>query len=183
MKILDIIRRIHPDIAFLKCMAVLLSYFFGSYVTGHFHQESSAIGAILACTSSIVVLQDNDLKNSLHNGWLRVLGTFIGAFIAWMYLLFYSFSIAGMIIAVFVLEVICMLLKVPDNGKMATITLTVVLIISHEYPGVPSWENGLLRFSEAAVGAATGIFMVWVELVFQKFWKMWKQRKMILRKI
>ena len=69
MKILDIIRRIHPDIAFLKCMAVLLSYFFGSYVTGHFHQESSAIGAILACTSSIVVLQDNDLKK-LSSQWL-----------------------------------------------------------------------------------------------------------------
>lgn len=83
MKILQIIRRVHPETAFVKCMAVLLAYFFGSYVTGRFHQESGFIGAILACTSAIVVLQERDLKNSLHNAWLRVLGTFIGALIAW----------------------------------------------------------------------------------------------------
>ena len=57
MKILQIIRRVHPETAFVKCMAVLLAYFFGSYVTGRFHQESGFIGAILACTSAIVVLQ------------------------------------------------------------------------------------------------------------------------------
>lgn len=171
MNVLNVIRRVHLGVAFLKCAAVLLSYFFGFYVTRHFHEESGGIGAVLACTSAIVVLQENDLKNSLHNAWLRVLGTFIGAFIAWVYLLFYSFSITGMIVAVFVLEIICMLLKVPDNGKMATITLTVVLVISQQYPEMPPWENGLLRFSEAAVGAGIGIFMVWIEFVFRKIWK------------
>ncbi|WP_302568075.1 FUSC family protein [Culturomica massiliensis] len=155
-------------------MAVLLSYFFGNYVTGHFHENSGYIGAILACTSSIVVLQENDLKNSLHNGWLRVLGTFMGALIAWIYLLFYPFTIIGMVVAVFILEVICMLLKVPDNGKMATITLSVILIISREYPDLPPWANGLLRFSESAVGAGIGIFMVWLEYIFQKFRTIWK---------
>ena len=169
MKILQIIRRVHPETAFVKCMAVLLAYFFGSYVTGRFHQESGFIGAILACTSAIVVLQERDLKNSLHNAWLRVLGTFIGALIAWIYLLLYSFSVGGLIIAVFILELICMLLNVPDNGKMATITLTVILIISDEYPDLPPWENGLLRFS------GIGIFMVWIEYVFQKFMTIWKE--------
>lgn len=174
MKLLKILWRVHLETAFVKCLAVLLSYFFGNYVTGHFHEESSFIGAILACTSAIVVLQENDLKNSLHNAWLRVLGTFIGAFIAWLYLLFYPFTIFGMIVAVFILEIICMLLKVPDNGKMATITLSVILIISREYPDLPPWANGLLRFSESAVGAGIGIFMVWVDYVFQKFRTIWK---------
>ena len=82
-----------------------------------------------------------------------------------------------MIIAVFILELICMLLNVPDNGKMASITLTVILIISDEYPDLPPWENGLLRFSEAAVGAGIGIFMVWIEYVFQKFMTIWKEVK------
>lgn len=171
MNILEIIRRIHPVAALLRCMAVLLAYFFGSSVTGHFHEESVALGAMLACTSAIVVLQDNDLKNSLHNAWLRVFGTFLGAFIAWIYLLFYPFSIIGLVIGVFVAEIVCMLLKMPDNGKMATITLSVVLIVSREYPAMPPWENGLLRFSEAAVGAGIGIFMVWMEFIFQKAWR------------
>lgn len=174
MQILTLLRRIHLEIAFMKCIAVLLAYFFGTYVTGHFHKESGFIGAMLACTSAIVVLQEKDLKNSLHNGWLRVLGTFIGALVAWIYLQFYAFSIPGMLIAVFLEEILCMLLKVPDNGKMATITLVIVLLITREYPQLPPWENGLLRFSEAAVGAGIGIFMVWMEYIFQKFRTIWK---------
>jgi len=168
MEILSIIKRIKLESVFLKCITVLLSCFFGSYVTMRFHQESGAIGAILACTSAIVVLQDKDLKNSLQTGWLRVLGTFIGAFVAWIYLLFYPFSIPGMLIAVFIEGIICMLLKVPDNGKMATITLVVVLIVTQESPHLPPWENGLLRFSESAIGAGIGIFMVWTEYVLGK---------------
>ena len=105
MNIVNVIRRVHLGTAFLKCIAVLLSYFFGSYVTGHFHEVSEVFGAMLACTSAIVVLQDNDLKNSLHNAWLRVLGTFIGAFIAWIYLLFYSFSVMGMVVALSLIHI------------------------------------------------------------------------------
>lgn len=175
MKILNIIQRVHIGTVLVKCIAVLLAYFFGSYVTGRFHEESGFVGAMLACTSAIVVLQEKDLKESLHNGWLRVLGTFIGAFVAWIYLLLYPFSVSGMIIAVFIQEIACMLFKVPDNGKMATITLVVVLLISHHYPDLPPWENGLLRFSESAVGAGIGIFMVWVEYVARKLWEIWKK--------
>ncbi|WP_251622495.1 FUSC family protein [Odoribacter lunatus] len=174
MHLQEIIQRIHPGIAVLKCTAVLLAYFFGSFVTKRLHEQSGAIGAILACTSAIVVLQERDLKNSLHTGWLRVLGTFIGAFIAWIYLTLYSFSVPGMLLAVFIVEIICMVIKVPDNGKMATITLVIILITSLEYPHLPPWENGLLRFSEAAVGAGIGIFMVWIEyllLELKNFWK------------
>lgn len=176
MELLNIIKRIKLRTALLICIAVLLACFFGSYVTGHFHKESEAIGAILACTSAIVVIQDKDLKNSLHTGWLRVLGTFIGALIAWIYLLFYTFSIPGMLIAIFIEEIMCMLLKVPDNGKMATITLVVILLITQKYPELPPWENGLLRFSESAVGASIGIFMVWIEYMFQKLKEeVWKK--------
>ncbi|MDE5639572.1 MAG: FUSC family protein [Odoribacter sp.] len=175
MKILNIIKRIELEAVLLKCIAVLLAYFFGFYVTGRIHVESGATGAILACTSAIVVLQDKDLKNSLHTGWLRVLGTFIGALIAWLYLLFYPFSIPGMLLAVFIEGIICMLLKVPDNGKMATITLVVILLITKEYPNLPPWENGLLRFSESAVGAGIGIFMVWIEYIVQRLRELWKK--------
>lgn len=176
MKILQIIRRVHPETAFVKCMAVLLAYFFGSYVTGRFHQESGFIGAILACTSAIVVLQERDLKNSLHNAWLRVLGTFIGALIAWIYLLLYSFSVGGLIIAVFILELICMLLNVPDNGKWRRL-LNRDFDYFRRVSRSPPLGNGLLRFSEAAVGAGIGIFMVWIEYVFQKFMTIWKEVK------
>lgn len=158
----DIIRRIHPVVALAKCIAVLFSYLLGTYATGHFHEASSLTGVVLACTSAIVVLQEENVRNSILKGWLRVLGTFIGAVIAYLYLLMFPFTIAGLVITVFILEIICMLLNIPDNGKMATITLIVILIISRRFPDLAPWINGLLRFAEAAIGAAIGILMVWL---------------------
>ncbi|MDE7073539.1 MAG: FUSC family protein [Odoribacter sp.] len=177
MRILEILRRVHIGSALVKCTAVLLSYVFGAYVTSRLHGESGSIGAMLACTSSLVVLQEHDLKHSLHNGWLRIFGTFIGALLGWIYLLFYPFSILGLLVAVFLLEIICMLLQVPDNGKMATVTLVIILVTAHEYRSLPSWENGLFRFLEAVVGAGIGIFMVWVQFLFQRLRERWKGRR------
>lgn len=163
-----LIHRIQPLVALAKCVAVLLSYLLGAYVSSYFHETSGLTGAILACTSAIVVLQETDMKNSLKKGWLRVLGTFIGAIIAYCYLLLYPFSIAGMVITTFILEIICMLLRIPDNGKMATITLIIILIVSKQSPDLAPWLNGVLRFSEAAIGAAIGIGLLWVQIIMQK---------------
>lgn len=45
--------------------------------------------------------------------------------------------------------------------KMATITLIIVLIVSERSPDLSPLANGLLRFSEATVGAVVGIAAVW----------------------
>lgn len=89
------------------------------------------------------------------------LSYFIGAVMAIGYLSFYSFSLPGLIISVFLLDVICMLIKVPDNGKIATITLIIILIVSKTSPNLSPITNGLLRFIESAVGTTIGIGMVW----------------------
>ena len=116
---------------------------------------------MLACVSAIVVQQQPDIRHAVQQGWLRVLGTFIGAVVAYVYLVNFRFSPAGMVVAVVLEEVICMMFKVPDNGKMATITLIIVLIVSERSPDLSPLANGLLRFSEATVGAVVGIAAVW----------------------
>lgn len=156
--------RIHPLTAVFQCAAVVLAYITGAYLTGHFHEESALTGAILACTSAIVVLQEQTVRDSLHKGWKRVLGTFAGAVVAYFYLLFFhTTTLAGLTASVFVVELLVMAFRIPDNGKMATITLVFVLIVSKQSPDLPPWENGLLRFTEAAVGAGIGILLAWLK--------------------
>lgn len=151
--------------AVAKSIAVLLSYLVGYYLSDGFHDESRYFGAMLAAIASIVALQA-DIKTSIKQGWLRVLGTFIGAVIATVYLLIFPFSVGGLIVTVFVLEIVCMALSIPDNGKMATIALIVIMLISQKNPDIPPVVNSSLRFMETAVGAVIGIAMAWlVELV------------------
>lgn len=160
-RILEIAQRLDLTMAAAKSIAVLLSYLIGFYITGHFHDESNYFGAMLAAIASVVALQA-DLKTSVMQGWLRVLGTFIGAVIATIYLSIFPFSIVGFITTVFVLEIVCMLFKIPDNGKMATIALIVIMLISQKNPNIPPIVNSSLRFLETAVGASIGIGMAWL---------------------
>lgn len=161
MNISKIAHRVDWIMAVAKSLAVLISYLVGFYLTGSFHGESRYFGAMLAAIASVVALQD-DIKTSIKQGWLRVLGTFIGAVIATIYLLIFPFSVAGLIAAVFVLEVVCMILRIPDNGKMATIALIVILLISQKNPDIPPFVNGTLRFLETSVGVGIGIAMAWL---------------------
>lgn len=152
--------------AIAKCIAIYLSYTAGGFLTGLLHQETQLMGSMLAAISSIVVLQA-DVKTSIRQGWLRVLGTFIGAVIAYIYLTLTPFSVVGMVACAFILEILCMMIGIPDNGRMATITLVVILVISKKSPDLPPLENGFLRFSEASIGAITGITLAWLIQFFR----------------
>lgn len=152
---------VDPLMAVAKSVAVLLAYLLGAHLTGHFHEESRWMGSMLAAISSVVVLQ-GDLKTSIRQGWLRVIGTFIGTVIAYLYLILFPFTLWGMVVTVFVLDLLCMLFGIPDNGRMATITLVVILIVSKMSPDLSPLINGLLRFTEATVGAFIGIGLAWL---------------------
>lgn len=157
----NLFSRIDLKMAVAKSAAVLASYLIGFYLTGSFHDESRYFGAMLASISSVVALQA-DVKTSIKQGWLRILGTFIGAVIATIYLLLFPFSIVGMIVSVFILAIICMVIKIPDDGRMATITLIVIMLISKSNPDIPPEINSLLRFIETSIGSGIGIAMAWL---------------------
>ena len=162
LRLSDMAHRIHFIDAIAKCIAVLLAYLLGAYVTGYIHKDSSLAGSLLTCTSAIVVMQQPGIKNSMQKGWLRILGTFLGASLAYLYLTLFPFSLIGMLVSVFILDLICMFFNIPNDGKMPTITLIVILIVSKESPDLPPCINGILRFCEATVGTLIGIFMVWL---------------------
>lgn len=155
------LHKVDLTMAIAKSIAVLISYLVGFYLTDSFHDESRYFGAMLAAIASVVALQ-SDVQTSIKQGWLRVLGTFIGAVIATIYLLIFPFSVAGLIATVFVLEIVCMMFSIPDNGKMATIALIVIMLISQKNPDIPPIVNSSLRFLETAVGVGIGIAMAWL---------------------
>lgn len=151
-----------PSVALTACIGLLLAYLTGIYVTGSLHGASRWMGAMLACTSAVVVLQSPGYKEALHAGWIRVLGTFLGALIAYAYLSVWNFSIIGMLASVFVLEMLSMMLGIYKNDRISTITLLIILLISQMTPHITPLENCLLRFCESATGVGVGLGMLWL---------------------
>ena len=154
--------RIRPVMVVASCIGVVMAYLIGPFVTGPFHQASSSMGAMLACTSAVVVLQTPGLRESLRAGLLRVAGTALGALLAYAYLRLFAFSTLGMMLAVALLVVLSMLLGIPDNGRMATITLLAILLVSQRSHALPPGVNCLLRFVESALGVAVGVVLAWL---------------------
>ncbi|MBP3425276.1 MAG: FUSC family protein [Rikenellaceae bacterium] len=159
-----VIHRIDLLSALLKAVAILLAYVFGDWFADLFSQGSGAIwlGVMLACTSAVIVIDTEGVRSSIKMGWLRLLGTFMGAVLAYVYLLLFEFNIGGMALAVVILSLICMAFGIPDGGKIATITLIIVLVVSKIEPNISPLLNGALRFGESAVGTLIGIGVSWV---------------------
>lgn len=164
--------RVHPFVLLVSCLGILLAYLTGMYATGSFHSTSRWMGAMLACTSVVVVLHMPGYKEALRAGWIRVLGTFLGAFVAYLYLLALPFSVVGMLLAVFVLEMICMILNMYGSGSIATITMLIILLVSKMSPDVDPAVNCSLRFFEATVGVGVGVGLLWII----ERWNRWRHK-------
>jgi MFS family permease len=92
---------------------------------------------------------------------LRVLGTFLGALIAYIYLKMLPFSVVGMLLTIFLLEALCMMLNIYNNGRIATITLLIIMLVSQMSPEADPATNCTLRFFESAVGVGVGVALRW----------------------
>lgn len=156
------VARIDPVTILISCIGILIAYYVGIYATGRIHSASRWMGAMLSCTAVITVLQIPTYKEALRPAWLRVFGTFLGALIAYIYLKLLPFSVVGMLVTVFILEALCMLLDIYNNGRIATITLVIIMLVSQMPGEIPPAANSLLRFFESAVGVGVGVALRWV---------------------
>lgn len=166
------LRRIRPFEIAVSCIGIWAAYLLGMHVTGSFHESSRWMGAMLACTSVVAVLQKGTYRDSLAAGLARVGGTFAGAAVAYIYLQFRPFSVGGMLGMVAVLETLLMAAGMYANGQMAVVTLLIIMLVSKQSPDVDPAVNALLRFFEAAVGSGVGIGLLWCI----ERWDAWRKR-------
>ena len=163
------ISRIEPLTITLSCVGILVAYYIGIYATGAIHSPSRWLGAALACTSFVTVMQAPDYKTSLRPSMMRIVGTFVGALIAYIYLRMFHFSVVGMILTAFLLEALCMFLGIYKESRIATITLIIIMLVSHMFSEENPALNCVLRFSESAVGVGVGLTLRWLVERWTKF--------------
>jgi uncharacterized membrane protein YccC len=147
------------SVAVQNALVCLAAYLVGFYFTGLFHGRSTSIGGLWSLVSGIVVLQATS-RETWKSAVLRVLGTLIGATVGGFYLYLLPFTPIGMAVSIGLTVLLCQALKVPDHGRLAAITVAIIMVISSANPELSPFANASLRFIESAIGAGIAVLAV-----------------------
>ena len=147
------------SIAIQNALVSLAAYMVGYYFTGLFHGRSSDIGGLWSLIAAIVVLQATS-REAWKSAVLRVLGTLMGATIGGLYLYLFPFSPVGMAVSIGLTVLLCQALNVPDHGRLASITVALIMVISSGNSELSPFTNAALRFIESLIGATIAVIVV-----------------------
>jgi uncharacterized membrane protein YccC len=142
-------------------LAALVAYGAGFWFTSLFPGYLPKIGALWSAISAIVVTQVTR-RETTASASLRVLGSAIGALTSATYLSVLPFHPVGMAIAIFATVLICTALNVPSHGRLAAITVIVVMVTASLDPRLNPGLNALLRLAESCIGTGVALLAVWL---------------------
>ena len=148
--------RIPAEIA----LAALVAYWLGSWFTSLFPGYLPKIGGLWSAISAIVVMTQATSNEALSSASLRILGSAIGAATSAVYLTLLPFHPAGMALAIFATVLLCAAVNVPSHGRLAAITVIVVMVTSSLDPKLSPGLNALLRFAESYIGTGVAVLAV-----------------------
>ena len=142
-------------------LTALVAYGAGFWLTSLFPGYLPKIGALWSAISAIVVTQVTR-KETTASASLRVLGSAIGAFTSATYLSVLPFHPVGMALAIFATVLICTALNVPSHGRLAAITVIVVMVTASLDPRLNPGLNALLRLAESCIGTGVALLAAWL---------------------
>ena len=142
-------------------LAALVAYAAGFWFTSLFPGYLPKIGALWSAISAIVVTQVTR-QDTTSSASLRVLGSAIGAVTSAVYLSFLPFHPVGMALAIFATVTLCTALNVPSHGRLAAITVIVVMVTASLDPHLNPGLNALLRLVESCIGTGVALGAVWL---------------------
>ena len=65
-----------------------------------------------------------------------------------------------MAVSVGLTVLLCQMVEVPDHGRLAAITVALVMVISSGNPELSPFANAALRFIKSVIGAGTAVLAV-----------------------
>jgi len=142
-------------------LAALVAYLLGFWFTSLFPGYLPKIGGLWSAISAIVVTQSSR-QETTASASVRIIGSAIGALTSAIYLTLLPFQPLGMALAIFATVALCAAVNIPSHGRLAAITVIVVMVTSSLDPKLSPGLNALLRFAESCIG--TGIAVLGVRL-------------------
>jgi uncharacterized membrane protein YgaE (UPF0421/DUF939 family) len=113
--------------------------------------------------STIVILLST--INPLAGSWQRFVGTAVGAALGAGIATFFRINWAIYGAGIFICGILCAVFRIKESYRIAAITLSIVLLITH---GSAPWMVALHRFIEVSIGIAVALLITTVWKVPQE---------------
>ena len=113
--------------------------------------------------STIVILLST--INPLAGSWQRFVGTAVGAALGALIAIYFPVNWMVYCVGIFVCGILCAILRIQESYRIAAITLSIVLLITH---GSAPWMVALHRFIEVSIGIAVALLITTVWKVPQE---------------
>jgi uncharacterized membrane protein YgaE (UPF0421/DUF939 family) len=107
--------------------------------------------------STIVILLST--INPLHGSWQRFIGTAVGAVLGALTATFFRVNWIVYFVGIFLCGILCAILRIKESYRIAAITLSIILLITH---GSAPWMVALHRFIEVSIGIAVALLVTTV---------------------
>lgn len=137
-------------------IVAVVAYLLGYYFTSMFHVGTAEVGGLWSVISGVFVMSEKE-SQTIKSARMRIKASFIGCLIAGLYLYFFSFSVVGFAISIALGVLVCHVLRIPDHIKTASITISVVVIISAIVQDIGPIANAGLRFAESVIGSLVAV--------------------------
>jgi uncharacterized membrane protein YccC len=114
------------------------------YVTNLFHLPQGYWAPI----SALIVMQSN-VGATLSASRTRLAGTAVGAVVGGAFTALLGDNLLDFALAVTLAFFLCFLLRLPDNQRLATVTVAIIMLIGQS---ASAWVVALHRFAEVSIG-------------------------------
>lgn len=132
------------------------AHYFTLYILGT--SQYAPIGALWALITGTVVMAET-YAGTVEKARLQVLGGLVGAIAGFLYLSFFSFSVIGMVVMIFIVVSLCQFTRLSGYSPGAAMNLAVILVFSSINPELTPLMNSGLRLIEMAIGCSFAIIV------------------------
>jgi uncharacterized membrane protein YccC len=125
-------------------------------------RNDDLLGGMWAVAATVFVYRYS-YDSSIGAAVSRMWATSLSFGLCLIYLLFFSFSLVGMVTLIGIGAVAMSLLNRPDDIVTTGITTAVVMVVASLSP-TSAWEQPILRLVDTIVGVGVGVAGVWMTL-------------------
>lgn len=153
-----IIRKLSLFSSIEATLAIIISYYAGVFLGTLYHFRTPQISGLWCAISGIIVLQVL-VKESFSAAWIRILGSFLGAFTSFIFSSLMGYTIPALMICVFVTVILTSIFNIKVTFRLASLTAAIIIVVGSLEPSVSPLMNAVSRFIESAVGSCIAIII------------------------